>query len=203
VNIGFMPAGTVLGGRIAALPYNWILYPLSVLIGFFVVAAEPAVHVLNKQVEEITSGAISQKLMMTGLSFGVGVALLLAMIRMISGISIWVFALPAYLIAMVLTFFVPQVFTAIAFDSGGVASGTMAAAFLLPFATGVSETLGGNPLTDAFGIVGLVATLPLISIQVMGVIYKMKLKRAVAAEAAEAMHVVDTDETSSQVVELK
>ncbi|MGI6543113.1 MAG: DUF1538 domain-containing protein [Limnochordia bacterium] len=200
VNIGFMPAGTLLGGTLASLPYNWILYPLSVLIGFFVVAAEPAVHVLNKQVEDITSGAISQKLMMTGLSFGVGFSLLLAMIRMISGISIWYFALPAYTIAMLLTFFVPQVFTAIAFDSGGVAAGTMAAAFLLPFATGVSETLGGNPLTDAFGIVGLVATLPLISIQVMGVIYKMKLKRA---ETAESMQVVDEAETRGQVVELR
>ncbi|MGG7144715.1 DUF1538 domain-containing protein [Clostridium nigeriense] len=177
VNIGFMPAGNYLGNSLASLSYNWILIPLSVLIGFFVVTAEPAVHVLNKQVEDITSGAISKKMMMAGLSLGVGIALALAMIRMMFGISIWFFLLPGYIIALTITFFVPQIFTAIAFDSGGVASGTMAATFLLPFAIGVSSALGGNPMTDAFGIIAMVAMMPLITVQIMGVIYMVKMKR--------------------------
>lgn len=177
VNIGFMPAGSYLGNSIASLSYNWILIPLSVLIGFFVVTAEPAVHVLNKQVEDITSGAISKKMMMTGLSLGVGIALALAMIRMMFGISIWFFLLPGYIIAIGITFFVPQIFTAIAFDSGGVASGTMAATFLLPFAIGVSSALGGNPMTDAFGIIAMVAMMPLITVQIMGLIYVVKMNR--------------------------
>lgn len=178
VNIGFMPAGTYLGNSIASLTYNWILIPLSVLIGFFVVTAEPAVHVLNKQVEDITSGAISKKMMMTGLSLGVGIALALAMIRIMTGVSIWFFLLPGYIIALAMTFFVPRIFTAIAFDSGGVASGTMAATFLLPFAIGVSSALGGNAMTDAFGIIAMVAMMPLVTVQIMGVIYNIKMNRS-------------------------
>ena len=177
VNIGFMPAGHSLGNNLASLPYNWVLIPISILIGFFVVAAEPAVVVLTRQVEEITSGAISKKMMMFGLSVGVSGALALAMFRIMSGISIWFFLVPGYLIALVLSFFVSDIFTAIAFDSGGVASGSMAAAFLLPFALGACEALGGNVMTDAFGIIAMIAMLPLVSIQVIGLIYKIKLNQ--------------------------
>ena len=175
VNIGFMPAGTYIGKEIATLPYNWILIPLSAIIGFFVVYAEPAVHVLNKQVEDITSGSISKKMMMTGLSLGTSVALILSVVRILTEISIWYFLLPGYLLALGLTFFTPKLFTAIAFDSGGVAAGTMTAAFLLPFAVGICEAVGGNVMTDAFGIIAMVAMMPLITIQVVGVIYNMKL----------------------------
>lgn len=166
-----MPAGKYIGGRIASLPYRWILLPLSALIGFFIVYAEPAVHVLNKQVEEITSGAISKRMMMAGLSIGVSVALTLSILRVLTGASIWLFLLPCYAAALVLTFFTPKLFMAIAFDSGGVAAGTMTAAFLLPFAVGVCEAVGGNVMTDAFGIVGMVASMPLISIQILGLLY--------------------------------
>ena len=177
VNIGFMPAGTFLGRIMGALPYNWVLIPLSIVLGFFVVMAEPAVHVLTKQVEEITGGAISKKMMMAGLSLGVAIALALAMIRIMTKISIWYFLFPGYVLSLVLTFFVPKIFTAIAFDSGGVASGTMAAAFILPFAIGVSESTGGNAMRDAFGIVAMVAMMPLVTVQIMGVLYNIKLKR--------------------------
>lgn len=186
VYIGFMPAGTYLGHAIASLPYNWILVPLGLVIGFFIVAAEPAVHILNKQIEDITSGAISRRIMMFALSIGVGVALVLAMIRVLSGIDIWYFLLPGYAIALLLTFFVPQIFTAIAFDSGGVAAGTMAAAFLLPFALGATDAVGGSMLMDAFGIVGMVAMMPLITVQVIGLIYQIKVRRAKAAEKRRA-----------------
>lgn len=185
INIGFMPTGSYLGSAIADLSYNWILIPISILLGFFVVAAEPAVHVLNKQVEDITSGAISRKLMMAGLSVGVGIALAFSMIRIMTKISIWYFILPGYIISLALTFFVPPLFTAIAFDSGGVASGTMAAAFLLPFATGVSSSFGGNAMTDAFGIIALVAMMPLVTVQIIGFIYNIKLKKSMQIELTE------------------
>ena len=181
VNVGFMPTGNYLGRAIASLEYNWILIPVSVLMGFFVVAAEPAVYVLNRQVEDVTGGAVTRRTMMLGLSVGVGAALALAMIRIMTGLGIWYFLLAGYGTALILTFFVPQFFTAIAFDSGGVASGTMAAAFLLPFAVGVSEALDGNMMTDAFGIVAMVAMMPLVTIQITGLMYQLKMKRVKAA----------------------
>ncbi len=187
VNIGFMPVGTNLGNVIANLPNKWILIPLSAVLGFFVVYAEPAVHVLNNQVEDITSGAIPRKMMMAGLSVGVAIALVLTMIRIMTGLHIWYFVVPGYLLALLLTFFTPKMFTAIAFDSGGVAAGSMAAAFLLPFAVGVCNAYGGNIMTDAFGIIAMVAMLPLITIQIIGIIYKIKMRRAEKIEDQEDM----------------
>ena len=174
VNVGFMPAGNYLGQTMAKLPYCWIIVPIGMIIGYFIVMAEPAVFVLTKQVEEMTSGAISAKAMGTSLSIGVATSVGLAMIRVLTGISIMYFLIPGYFIALVLTFFVPKIFTAIAFDSGGVASGPMTATFLLPFAMGACEALGGNIITDAFGIVSMVAMTPLITIQIMGLIFKIK-----------------------------
>lgn len=174
VNVGFMPAGNYLGQTIAGLSYAWIIVPIGMIIGYFIVLAEPAVFVLTRQVEEITSGAISAGAMGKSLSIGVSVSVGLAMIRVLTGISILWFLVPGYVIALLLTFFVPKIFTAIAFDSGGVASGPMTATFLLPFAMGACEALGGNIITDAFGIVAMVAMTPLITIQVMGVVFKLK-----------------------------
>ena len=174
VNVGFMPAGNYLGQTIAGLSYAWIIVPIGMVIGYFIVMAEPAVFVLTKQVEEITDGAISAKAMGTSLSIGVAVSVGLAMIRVLTGINILWFLVPGYFIALVLTFFVPKLFTAIAFDSGGVASGPMTATFLLPFAMGACTTLGGNIITDAFGIVAMVAMTPLITIQIMGLVFKIK-----------------------------
>ena len=174
VNVGFMPAGNYLGQTIARLSYAWIIVPIGMIIGYFIVLAEPAVFVLTKQVEEITSGAISAKAMGTSLSIGVSVSVGLAMIRVLTGISIMWFLLPGYGLAIILTFFVPKIFTAIAFDSGGVASGPMTATFLLPFSMGACGALGGNIITDAFGIIAMVAMTPLITIQVMGMALKVK-----------------------------
>jgi len=174
VNVGFMPAGNYLGQTIADLSFAWIIVPIGMIIGYFIVMAEPAVFVLTKQVEEMTSGAISAKAMGTSLSIGVAFSVGLAMIRVLTGISILYFLIPGYFIALALTFFVPKIFTAIAFDSGGVASGPMTATFLLPFAMGACEALGGNIITDAFGIVSMVAMTPLITIQIMGLIFKIK-----------------------------
>lgn len=174
VNVGFMPIGHYLGTIIGGLDYNWILIPIGGLIGFFVVMAEPAVHVLNRQVEEVTVGAVSRRAMLMSLSIGVACSVVLAMIRVLTGLSIWYLILPGYAIALGLSFVVPRVFTAIAFDSGGVASGPMTATFLLPFAMGACGAAGGNILTDAFGIVAMVAMTPLITIQISGLVFKFK-----------------------------
>ena len=184
VNVGFMPAGNFLGQTIAGLSYCWIIVPIGMIIGYFIVLAEPAVFVLTKQVEEMTSGAISASAMGTSLSVGVACSVGLALIRVLSGISILWFLIPGYFIALILTFCVPKIFTAIAFDSGGVASGPMTATFLLPFAMGACEALGGNIITDAFGIVAMVAMTPLITIQIMGLIFQIKdrkLRKEMAA----------------------
>ncbi len=177
VNVGFMPAGNYLGQVIAGLPYAWIIVPIGMIIGYFIVQAEPAVFVLTKQVEEITSGAIAAKAMETSLSVGVATSIGLAMIRVLTGISIMWFVVPGYAIALLLTFFVPKIFTSIAFDSGGVASGPMTATFLLPFAMGACNAVGGNIITDAFGVVAMVAMTPLITIQSLGLIYQVKAGR--------------------------
>ena len=187
VNVGFMPAGNYIGKQLAELPYNWVLVPLGMLIGYYIVKAEPAVLVLNKQVEEITGGAISQKVMMAGLSIGMSVSLGLSMVRVLTGVSLLWFLVPGYALALGLSFLVPKIFTAIAFDSGGVASGPMTAAFLLPFAMGACEAVGGNILTDAFGIVAMVAMTPLITIQIIGLVYQFKTRRAPAAAEVHAV----------------
>ncbi len=186
VNVGFMPAGNYLGDAIARLPYNWVLIPIGMVVGYFIVAAEPAVHVLNKQVEEVTGGAIPQRAMNLSLSIGVAVSVGLAMTRVLTGISILWFLVPGYAIALLLSFKVPKIFTAIAFDSGGVASGPMTATFLLPFAMGACSASGGNVLTDAFGIVAMVAMTPLVTIQCLGAFYQRKLRRTVEVTEAEA-----------------
>lgn len=185
VNVGFLPAGYTLGSRLGATAAGWII-PIGMVMGFFVVMAEPAVHVLNKQVEEITVGAISQRAMLLSLSVGVAVSIGIAMLRVVTGVSIWYFLVGGYAVALTLSFFVPKIFTTVAFDSGGVASGPMTAAFMLPFAMGACDALGGNILTDAFGLVAMVAMTPLITIQLLGVLYSIKLRRTVQAAGPEA-----------------
>ena len=184
VNIGFLPMGDYLGRQLGAADYRWLLVPLGMLMGYLVVAAEPAVHVLNGQVEQVTSGAISKSVMMRTLSIGVSISVGLAMTRVLTGISIWWFLLPGYAIALGLTFFTDPIFTAIAFDSGGVASGPMTAAFMLPLAMGACGALGGNILEDAFGIVAMVAMTPLIAIEVLGVVYRVKTGKGRKPEPA-------------------
>lgn len=189
VNVGFMPAGNYLGSVIAGLSCNWIIIPIGMLIGYFIVMAEPAVYVLMRQVEELTDGAIPGSAMKHSLSIGVAVSVGLAMIRVLTGISIFYLLVPGYAVAIVLSFFVPKLFTAIAFDSGGVASGPMATTFLLPFAMGACSAVGGNIVTDAFGVVAMVAMTPLIIIQLIGLAYKFKTtaqrKKPPVAEIAD------------------
>lgn len=178
VNVGFMPAGQFIGQSLAGGSTPFLLIPIGALIGYYIVKAEPAVRVLTKQVEEITNGSISQKSLGTALSIGIAVSVGLAMLRILTGLNIMYFLVPGYAISLIMTFFVPQIFTGIAFDSGGVASGPMTTTFLLPLAMGACEAAGGNILTDAFGIVAMVAMTPLLTIQLLGLYSKIKKKLA-------------------------
>lgn len=181
-NVGFMPAGSFLGRTLAGLPEYWLLVPIGMVVGWFIVTAEPAVHVLNRQVEDVTSGAIPQRAIGLAMSVGVSVSIGLAMLRVCLGIPIYFLVVPGYGLALLLTRFVPNMFTAIAFDSGGVASGPMTATFLLPLTMGACEALGRDILTDAFGVVAMVAMTPLITIQLLGLLYQHKLRRTAAGE---------------------
>ncbi len=191
VNVGFMPAGEYIGAQIAGSDFRVLLVPIGMLIGYFIVKAEPAVKVLTKQVEEVSNGFISQKSIEHSLSIGVALSVGLAMLRILTGISIMWFLVPGYAISLVLTFFVPQIFTGIAFDSGGVASGPMTATFLLPLAMGACVAVGGNILTDAFGIVAMVAMTPLLTIQILGLAGRVKSHMAKKTVAVAPVYIED------------
>ncbi len=199
VNIGFAPIGTFLGEQLASVSFRWTLVPLGMLIGYYIVKAEPAIQVLNHQVESVTDGAISVKSMNRCMSIGVAISVGLAMLRILAGIDIQWIIIPGYIIALVLSKFVPPIFVGIAFDSGGVASGPMTSTFLLPLSIGVCQALGGNLMTDAFGVVALVALTPLIAIQLMGLIYRLK--------TAKIEKSIDVDEelfdTSDLIIDLE
>lgn len=182
VNVGFSTLGAELGAQLASSGARFILIPLSMLLGWFIISAEPAVGVLEKQIEQVSAGAIPGKAIKLSLSIAIALAMGLAMLRVLTGISILWFLVPGYAVALGLSFFVPDIYTAIAFDSGGVASGPMTATFMLQFMMGASTALGGNVLTDAFGVVAMVAMMPLLSIQVVGVMYEGKAKRAAEPE---------------------
>ena len=166
--VGFMPAGRLLGSAIASGSNAWLLVPVGFIIGYFVVSAEPAVVVLKKQAEEISSGAISQHAIGLGLAIGVGISLAVSMLRILLKIPILPILAIGYAVSLLISFLVPPLYTAVAFDSGGVASGPMTTTFILPLAVGACTALDGNLLTDAFGVVAMVAITPLITIQVLG-----------------------------------
>ncbi len=177
VNVGFAPVGTMLGRELAGLDTKWLLIPIGMLIGYFIVKAEPAIQILNRQIQSVTEGKVSAKAMYTCLSVGVAVSVGLAMMRILTGIPIQWIIIPGYVIALVMSRFVPKIFVGIAFDSGGVASGPMTSTFLLPLCIGACQTMGGNIMTDAFGVVALVALTPLIAVQIMGLAYNFKIKK--------------------------
>ena len=178
VNVGFMPAGHFIGQSLGGMQNRWILIPIGMMMGWFVAAAEPAVAVLSAQVYDMTAGAVSRKVLRTSLSAGVAVSLGLAMARVLYDIPIQYLLGPGYVIAFLLMIFTPPVFTAIAFDSGGVASGPMTATFLLPMAMGACSAAGGNSTVDAFGVVALVAMTPLLTIQILGIAFRLRSRGA-------------------------
>lgn len=198
VNIGFLPIGYIMGKSIASFNPIYIIC-FGFILGFVVVLAEPAVHVLNKQVEEVTNGGVSKRAMLLALAIGVGISIGLSMIRIVFDFSILYYIIPGYFISLGLSFFVPKMYTAIAFDSGGVASGPLTSSFILPFAIGACVSIYGNAdkvLSDAFGIVAMVAMTPLITIQLLGfkavfvkrMKEKTRMKKIVSADDEQIIH---------------
>ena len=193
VAIGFMPIGYKIGIQLAAFDKT-LLTVICFIIGFVVVMAEPAVHVLNQQVEEITNGEVSRRQMMTALSIGVGVSIGLSIIRIIFNFSLLYYLIPGYLLSLGLSFFVPKLYTAIAFDSGGVASGPLTSSFILPMAIGACIALNGEAevLSLAFGIVSMVALTPLITIQTLG--FRAVMSQKARSKAAMRRILASDDE---------
>ena len=204
-NVGFMSAGSALGHFFGSSDFAWLVVPLGMILGFFIVAAEPAVQVLQTQVENVTSGAIPKKALAIALEIGVAISVGIAMLRAITGMSIMIPLIIGYSIALILTFFVPEIFTSIAFDSGGVASGAMTSTFLLMFSIGTNIGVNGGStqsvMTDAFGTVAMVAMTPLVAIQILGIVYKIRIKNVGKTnvqelETAIADEIIDVPEES-------
>jgi hypothetical protein len=183
VTVGFMPVGYHIGSSMAAFSGKWLL-AFAFVIGMVVVLAEPAVHVLNSQVEEVTNGTVTRGQMLAALSVGVGLSIGLSVLRLLLGFSLLYYLIPGYLLSLGLSFFVPKLYTAIAFDSGGVASGPLTSSFILPMTIGACVALrGADAVMDfAFGVVALVAMTPLITIQALG--FRSILSRIMRENAA-------------------
>jgi hypothetical protein len=175
VHIGFMPAGREMGKVLGELPYSWIIVPVGFVMGFVATVAEPAVRVLNKKIETVSSGRLSQNLMLMTLSIGVGISIALSMLRILLGLPLFYFLVPGYIMALILLYLTNKSFIEIAFDSGGVATGPMTVTFILSIAVGIaSVTEGRDPLMDGFGMIALVALAPIVSVLVLGVFFGKK-----------------------------
>lgn len=184
VNAGFMDVGTIVGREVASLEAKWVVVAIGFALGMVVVLAEPAVYVLTRQVEEVTSGYVKRKLVLAALSLGIGIAVALSMVRIVvPEMQLWHFLLPGYLISLTLAFIVPNLFVGIAFDAGGVASGPMTATFILAFAHGAADAVeGASVMIDGFGVIAMVAMMPLIALQLLGLVYKFKSAKVGGAE---------------------
>ncbi len=192
VNAGFMPVGQMMGQKLGSLSYNWVLIPIGFVIGFVITFAEPAVRVLNYQVERVSSGTIPQTLMLYTLSVGVAVSVALAMGRVLYGWPLFAFLLPGYILIFIMTLFAKKAFVGIAFDSGGVATGPMTATFVLAMTIGLASAVEGrDPLTEGFGMVAFVAMAPIVSVLVVGLLYRRKeqvYERRLARESVAHRH---------------
>lgn len=182
VKSGFMTAGESLGMALGGMAGGNALIPVGFILGAVVVCAEPAVWVLTQQVEEVSGGHIKRRIMLVALSISIALAVGLGMTRVVFGFSLWYYLIPGYLLALGLTRFCPPLFTGIAFDSGGVASGPMSTTFVLSLTLGGALASGGNPATDGFGMIAMIAMAPLITIQIVGLIFKQKEKQAAKRE---------------------
>ncbi len=179
VHVGFLPVGREIGDIVGEWDYQWVLIPVGFLLGFVATFAEPAVRVLNTEVDKVSGGYIPSKLMLYTLSVGVAISIALAMARIIYGIPLWYFIGPGYFLALTMAIFSTETFTSIAFDAGGVATGPMTVTFILAIALGFSETLDDrDPLLDGFGMIALVALAPILTVLTLGLIYKFKESRS-------------------------
>lgn len=179
VNAGFLNVGRQLGMTIAGMDSKWPVLFIGLLLGLVVILAEPAVYVLTHQIEDVTNGSVKRSVVLVFLSVGVGLAVLLSVVRvLVPEILLWHYLVPGYIIALVLAFRVPNLFVGMAFDAGGVASGPMTATFILAFIQGVADiTPHSNVLLDGFGMIAMVAMMPILSLQLLGAIYQQRSKK--------------------------
>lgn len=197
VNTGYLPMADLLGFTIVGGDYKWVLIPIALVTGFFLVFAEPAVHVLNKQVEDITGGVIRRSTMMVGISIGVAIAMLLSVLRAMYGFDFVWLIIPLVIALIVLNLYTPNLFAGIAFDSGGVAAGSLSASFVLPFVIGICKALGNDSMLFGFGTIAIIAILPTIVIQIMGIRYQSVLnreKRKTQKTIISDVKIIDYDE---------
>lgn len=179
VHVGFLPVGKEMGLIMADLPYRWVIIPIGFILGAVATFAEPAVRILNHEVDKVTAGYIPQKLMLYTLSTGVGISIALSMIRILMGIPLMYFIIPGYAIVLILAWFTSETFTSIAFDSGGVSTGPMTVTFISAMSIGISTgTEGSNPILDGFGMIALVALAPILCVLLLGTLYKLKEKKS-------------------------
>ncbi|WKA58191.1 DUF1538 domain-containing protein [Planococcus shenhongbingii] len=175
VHVGFFPIGQMMGETFGEMSFPWIIIPIGFALGFVATFAEPAVSIMIDEVDRVTGGYISAKLMLYTVSTGVGISVALSMFRILFGISLWYFIIPGYLLAFILTFYSRAIFIAIAFDSGGVSTGPMTVTFISAMAVGVaSATAGRDPLADGFGLIALVALTPILAVLILGLIFTRK-----------------------------
>ncbi|MFA5543573.1 MAG: DUF1538 domain-containing protein, partial [Bacilli bacterium] len=178
VNAGFMPVGKDIGFLLVGLNKDWLIVLIGFVLGLMVIMAEPAVYVLTRQIEDVTSGSLRKSSVLISMGLGVAVAVMLSMIRvLVPSLEFWHYALPGYIIALVLMKFTPKLFVGIAFDSGGVASGPMIGTFVFAYVQGVADGKGADLLTDGFGMIAMVALAPLIALQLLGIVYKYKSRK--------------------------
>lgn len=179
VNAGFMDVGTAIGHNLASFDNKWYVIIIGFVLGLVTILAEPAVYVLTHQIEDVTSGYVKRKAVLIPLSIGVGLAVALSVLRIVvPQIQLWHYLLPGYIIAIAMTYFVPKLFVGIAFDAGGVATGPMTATFILAFTQGAAESIEwASVLRDGFGMISMVALTPIITLQILGLIFKMKSKK--------------------------
>jgi hypothetical protein len=197
--MGYMSLGYLMGQMLASLDYYWIIIPIGVIMGYALVITEPAIQILTGQIDKITQGNMNKKVMITSLSISVSLAVGLSMLRVLLGIPITYLLWGGYILVIILTLIVPKIFTTIAFDSGGVAAGTMTATFLLPFAVGACETLRGNPATDAFGLIALTAFAPILTIQLLGLFYKYKMAKVSKKEIMIEDKIIDYQSNEEEI----
>ncbi len=172
VNVGFSSLGRMIGEKLMESQFNYLIYPISFVLGYIIVLAEPAVHILTSQVAFVSGNTIRKKILGRSLSIGVGLSLTIATLRAVLNINIMWFILPIFALSLILSFYNPKLFTAVAFDAGGIASGPMSATFLLPFVAGIASIATGNAISGAFGTVALIASTPILVIQILGAIAK-------------------------------
>lgn len=179
VNAGFMEVGSTVGYNLASLENKWYVIVIGFILGLVTILAEPAVYVLTHQIEDVTAGYVKRKAVLVPLSIGVGFAIALSVIRiLIPEIQLWHYLLPGYIIAIAMTYFVPKLFVGIAFDAGGVATGPMTATFILAYIQGAAESIEwASVLRDGFGMISMVALAPIITLQILGLVFKIKSKK--------------------------